>query len=227
MLFLIQQPRAGGKERHRASRAGSDTATYTDLVVMLLRSFFKHDTVRSDDDDGDDDDDDDDNDDDDDDDADKNDLKINLWNIFVNSRTGQIIHPTCFCWSQIHGVMSFWWFLTFKNSWFHSGLVIDQSQGLKFTQAARVDMFVLGRAHGRIIVNQPFLWGGGGFVKGAGWLTITLGAGFRYIWMFTPTWENDRIRRAYFSDGFQPTTRWAPSSYKWSWNPYKWPYKWS
>ena len=23
-----------------------------------------------------------------------------------------------------------------------------------------------------------------------------------------------------------PSTRWAPSSYKWSYNPYKWPYKW-
>ena len=43
------------------------------------------------------------------------------------------------------------------------------------------------------------------------WLLTTtntyLGGGFKYFFIFTPTWGNDPIWRAYFSKGLKPPTR--------------------
>ena len=42
------------------------------------------------------------------------------------------------------------------------------------------------------------------------------GGGFKYFFMFIPTWGNDWIWRSYFSNGLKPPTRWRLVFFGWS-----------
>ena len=63
--------------------------------------------------------------------------------------------------------------------------------------------------HDKIVIMQYMGFMGpyhyGSIFLGTKDITILVG-GFRCFFIFTPTWGNDPIRRAYFSNGLKPPT---------------------